>query len=336
MSASHQPGAVLSRSLRGLLFVFALLMLLAGSAGSSTIHFNTEGGVLLVKTEDPAVKVSLDGDQLTITGAGAGEFRLTVGPHLFKRGSGEVLLVKNDDRVVVQVRASASRPPRLAPMASRDTLIQEARQIAGELVAVRSDLDARVWADVSSRWTTTEAAKLLIAFFRGDGVVPGFTGTADEAAALRRDLARLRERRGAAFDLLSEAARRDTERPASPLCGTWEIVEVRGAGGVGADALELYEPDPVMRKFVAANDAAGLLTGAGLWMFDASYNQPDGVDLSAVVRGDTVYRARFQVAGDEATLRVGPMNTPRPDLDEGDPSDGGFVLHLRRIPRVKP
>ena len=335
MPASFSRAPALIRSLRGLLLLLAPLVLFAGSAAGATIQFNTDAGVLQVQTQDPAVKVSLDGDQLKIIGAGADEYRLTVGPHLFKRGSSELLAVTNDDRVVVQVWVGALRPRR-APKASRDTLIQEARQIAGELVAIRSDLDARVWADVSSRWTTTEAAKLLIAFFRGDGVLPGFTGTADEAAALRRDLARLRERRVAAFDLLSEAARRDSERPASPLCGTWKIVEVRGAGGVGADALELYQPDPVTRKFVAANDAAGLLTGAGLWMFDASYNQPDGVDLSAVVRGDTVYRGRFQVADDEATLRVGPMNTPRPAQAGGDPSDGGFVLHLRRIPREHP
>jgi hypothetical protein len=99
---------------------------------------------------------------------------------------------------------------------------------------------------------------------------------------------------------------------------------------MAADALELYDPDPVGRTLIIANESAGLMTGAGFWLFDASYDGPNGIDLSAVVRGDTVYRGRFKVEGDEATIRIAPMNAPRPDEPGGQPTDGGFVLRLQR------
>ena len=326
----------------------AVVALMANSVAAATIQFRVDGGVLLVETGDADVKVALDGAELKVTGAGAEEIRLAVGPKLFQRRSGpaELLSVKKDDRLVVQVWA-VGRPesPTLrmkgnalwaeAPPAelveTRERLIADARQIAGELVSLRSDLDARVWADVSQRWTTTEAAKLLVAFFRGNGELPGFTGTTDEAAALKRDLGRLRKAREATFAALAEAARMGSADVApSPLCGVWEVAEVRGMGGLAADALELFDPDPVGRKFVAVDDAAYLMTGGGAWFFDATYNGDDAVDLSALVRGNTVYRGRYAVDGDEATVRVSVMNAERPKEADGEPTDGGFVLRLRR------
>jgi len=330
MSNSLQATAPRGRSPRRLLFVLAGLVLAPAAASAVTLHFQTDAGELEVEIDDQTVKVAVDGLELKITGAGPEEIRLRTGPHLFHaEAPEEVLAVTKEGRVVVRVRAGAERAVR--EPRSREELLEEVRQIAGELVSLRSDLDARVWSEVSSHWTTTEAAKLLIAFFRGDGSLPGFNGAPAEAEGLRRDLASLRKGRALAFALLSEAARIDSKQPASPLGGTWEIVDVQGAGGIAADALELYDPDPIKRKFVAANDAAALLTGAGFWLFDARYDGDDGVDLSAVVRGNTVYRGRFQVDGDEATLRISPMNTPRPAEPDGDPNDGGFVLRLRRV-----
>jgi hypothetical protein len=195
---------------------------------------------------------------------------------------------------------------------------------------MRSALDRAVWQDVQSRWTTTEAAKLLIAFFRGDGSVPGFRGTPEEARKLRKGLAELRKERGSVFAMLSVVSRIDAARPVSPLCGEWKVVEVQGTGGVAADALELYEPDPVGRYFVATNDSAGLLTGAGFWLFDATYGDDGEIDLKAVVRGNTIYRGRYRVKNQEATLSVSPMNEARPRSAEGKPTNGGFVLRMRK------
>ena len=103
-------------------------------------------------------------------------------------------------------------------------------------------------------------------------------------------------------------------------------------GGIAADALELYDPDAFGRKLIVANDTAGLLSGGGLWVFDLRHDEPGSVDLSVVVRGNTIYRGRYRVKGDEAWFRLNPMNTPRPDLPDGDPTDGGFVLRLNRLP----
>ena len=63
-------------------------------------------------------------------------------------------------------------------------------------------------------YTTSESAKLLISFFRGDGTLPGFGGEPAEAERLRKDLGRLREEREHAFKLLSDVALTDLKQPA--------------------------------------------------------------------------------------------------------------------------
>lgn len=213
--------------------------------------------------------------------------------------------------------------------ATREELLEGARRLAGELVGIRSRLDDVVWQDAESRYTTTEAAKLLIGFFRGDGTLPGFRGSLQEARELKAGLTQIRRTRERAIDLLTAVAKIDQADPASPLCGVWEITGVRGAGGVAADALELYEPDPVSRRLVVANDVAALVTGAGFWLFDANYIGDHAIDLSVVVRGNTVHRGKFDVDGKKASLRVSPMNSSRPETYDGEPNDGGFVLQLR-------
>ena len=277
--------------------------------------------------------LSLDGRELKITGAGLEEVRLATGPHLFGGGTGELLTIAKDGRALVRVRTLVQQPERAEQVdeaKAKSHLLQNARRIAGELVSIRSELDELVWKDVKDRWTTTEASKLLIGFFRGDGSLAGFRGTPEEALNLRQGLAQLRAARERAFSTVSQVSQIDSQQPKSPLCGIWKVTKVRGAGGIAADALELYDPDPVPRRVVFANETGALLTGAGLWLFDVGFEQPDGIDLSAVVRGGTVYRGRYAVNGNEATLRVSPMNSPRPDTADGDPTDGGFVLHLQR------
>lgn len=245
--------------------------------------------------------------------------------------------------VFCELVAAPSRSARVAKSSLRDDdesrqvevrqqLQETVRQLAGKLVALRSDLDARVWNDVKRRWTTTEAAKLLIAFFRGDGTLPGFTGSNAEADRLRADLANLRKSRALTQALFAKLVAMDAESPESPLCGRWEVTGVGGAGGLAADALELYDPDPVGRTFAVANGAALLVTGGGLWLFDVAYSGVQGgIDLSAVVRGNTVYRGRYEVDGARATVRFSQMNSRRPNGDDDNPTDGGFVLQLKRI-----
>jgi len=332
MSKLIATSLLLGRSCRYFI-VFTMLVTVAAVACAATIHFNTHAGDLQIEVEDANVRVALDGQELKITGAGPDEIRLGLDQRpLDDDTPGDMLTITKDDRVVVRVRMNAEQRARKAAR-PREELIQDVRTMAGELVQLRNKLDDQVWQEVKPRWTTTEAAKLLIGFFRGDGILSDFRGTPAEAEDLRSQLIKLRLSRKMAFSLMSEIAEIDAERPTSPLCGSWKIVEVRGAGGIAADALELYEPDPIGRKFVAANHHAALLTGAGFWLFDASYDEQSGVDLNVVVRGNTIYRGRFQVDGDDATLRINPMNAPRPFAPDGEPTDGGFVLRMRRMDR---
>ena len=216
---------------------------------------------------------------------------------------------------------------------AREQLLQDVHEAAGELVSLRNSLDERVWPDVNSRYTTTEAAKLLIAFYRGNGTLPGFRGTDEEARGLRTDLEGLRAARAQVLATFALVAEMDAKRPAWPLCGKWRVTKVGGAGGLAADALELYDPDPVGPKFMAANGAALLVTGGATWLFEAALPEGvnGGVDLSVVVRGDTVYRGRYEAHGEQAKLRLSVMNAERADEVGKDPRDGGVVLELRRM-----
>jgi hypothetical protein len=327
--------------------VTAATVFFATAAHSEPREFMLARGTLTVEVNNPDVEVSMEGDYLEISGVGDQDIRFKVSDHLFQRspkdnaGGAEqiddVLTIGDDDRPIVRVIATPTFNPldevvAIDP-AFRDELLDRARSQAGELVGLRSALDERVWSAVNRAYTTTEAAKLLIAFFRGDGALSGIPMAPDEAKLLRDGLADLRQGRQKQFALVTEIANLDERRPASPLVGTWEIAAIRGAGGIAADALELYEPDPVERRFVATNDTALLLTGAGTWLFQATYppSEPGTIDLSAMMRGNTVYHGRFEANKESATLRLSPMNTARPDSPNGDPADGGFVLELKRI-----
>ena len=333
------------KELRPLYWLILIGALLTTVARAETIELHVPAGTLEVETKDPAIKVSLSGDELAIVGAGIADVRLKTGAYLFQSSPtsdgrrNEVLSLTKDDRVTVRVWAlpkqRAENPPD-SPAPSRDELKRAVSEKASEMVALRTSLDERVWPIVSSGYTTTEAAKLLIAFFRGDGSNLGVANPNIEDPQLQGDLSQLRKARDSAFALLSQVARDDAKNPAAPLVGTWEITSVSGAGGIAADALEVYDPDPVGRKFVATNDSAALLTGAGFWLFDASYpngarGNGYGVDFLVVVRANTVYHALYVPDGEDGwKLRMSPMNKPRPAKIDNEPHDGSFVLTLRR------
>lgn len=328
----------------------ALWLLLTTTAWADNMVYRTPFGTLTVEVNDPAVKVSLDELELKVSGAGLDEVRLKVGPHLFVQlpGSDEVFSVTREGRVLLRVRSQGrltaptydpSVQPAPVSEADRRRQVRQARlstvrETAGRLVSLRTELDNIVWKDASARWTTTEAAKLLIGFFRGNGELPGFMGSPQQATELKAKLVAMREVRQTAFTQFSQIANADAAEGGLPILGTWQVTAVEGMGGIAADALEIYDPDPIGRQIAFANESALLTTGGGLWMFDATYVGRDGIDMNVFVRGNTTYRARFRVEGDEATLRVTPMNTPRPAQADGTPTDGGFVLKLRRKPAV--
>jgi hypothetical protein len=327
------------RLVRRLWLVPVAVLILTGAG--TTLRFPTEGGTLVVEVDDPAVKVTLDGQELKIAGAGPNVVRLRTGPHLFraeqdgKPARDEILTVTKDDRTVVRVRASAGDGPAKASRPSSE-LIADARQKASELVGMRDDIDRRLWSVYKTNWVYAEAAKLSLRFNRGDGQLVDAQGVAPGVAEdLKADLIKLRDARSKIFDLLTEAAQTDRAKPASPLVGAWKIVEVGGAGGLAADALDLFDPDPIGKRFVVANGVGALHTASVLWLVDITYpdDAPEAIDLELVVRGNSTARGRYQVDknGNEASLRLNPYNFPRPATATGDPTDGGVVLRLRRI-----
>src|SRR5262249_43892674 len=155
--SANMPDCVLATISRGwstrlLLFVLASIVLAAGGSSAATLQFHTNAGTLLVDVDDPTVKVSLDKRELKITGAGLEDVRITTGPHLFRAaGIGELLTITRNGRAVVQVRARAKKAEPMSDR-SRDELLRDVRQIAGQLVSLRSELDDLVWKDATSRF----------------------------------------------------------------------------------------------------------------------------------------------------------------------------------------
>src|SRR5205085_604289 len=86
------------------------LPILAGILMLGTVlYFKTRDGTLVVDVDDPAVKVQLDGAELTITGAGPQEVRLKPGAyHLVARKDGqevqnEIVTIERNSKQIVKV-----------------------------------------------------------------------------------------------------------------------------------------------------------------------------------------------------------------------------------------
>jgi hypothetical protein len=81
--------------------------------GGTIIRLLAPGGTLVVEVDDPGVRVSIDGEDLVITGAGAQEIRLRSGPHAFQAMKDgkvlreEVITVASRGRRVVRVSREA-------------------------------------------------------------------------------------------------------------------------------------------------------------------------------------------------------------------------------------
>ena len=123
-----------------------LSLLLSVSEATGVTHFVpsiirivTGEGALVIEVDDPSVSVALDGQDITITGAGVHELRLRPGTHAFVATKGgqpireEVLIIEHGGRQVVKITREQSRQinrvERLeqseADYAETETLLQE-------------------------------------------------------------------------------------------------------------------------------------------------------------------------------------------------------------------
>ena len=105
-------------------------------------------GTLVIEVDDPSIEISLDGEELTITGAGIQELRLRPGQYEFqatKDGAAvqtELISITRGDRKMVKVRRE---PPPQATDSERDTThggasVQTARLGPSEAVQHYSDI----------------------------------------------------------------------------------------------------------------------------------------------------------------------------------------------------
>ncbi|HKB01321.1 MAG TPA: protein kinase, partial [Gemmataceae bacterium] len=113
-------------------WVLALCLLAAAAVVAVVLTFRTPYGMLVVEVNDPGVKVALDGNELTITGAGTQEVRLKPGAYHVtatdKDGkpakvSQEVVTIKKDGKAIVTVRVepAAGLPSPVPRMTAADT-----------------------------------------------------------------------------------------------------------------------------------------------------------------------------------------------------------------------
>jgi hypothetical protein len=99
-------------------WVAALCLLAAAAMVAIVLTFKTSKGTLVVEVDDPEIKVALDGEELTITGAGPQEVRLKPGKYDFvatkdgKVVKQEIVTITKDGKRVVKVTVE---PPAMFP-----------------------------------------------------------------------------------------------------------------------------------------------------------------------------------------------------------------------------
>jgi len=137
---------------RGWLTAAAVLLLMLGglslteatgvtNMAATVIRIVRGDGTLVIEVDDPEVSVSIDGQQLVITGAGAKEIRLTVGQHELKAVKDgkpvhtESVTITRDGRQVVRVDVKPKSPDETAETpdteATAEIQLQESWLFAG-------------------------------------------------------------------------------------------------------------------------------------------------------------------------------------------------------------
>ena len=102
------------------------------SVRATVIRIFTPEGTLVVETDDPGVKVTVEGDgDLVITGAGPQEVRLRAGSyrlHAVKDGKPvkldrDLVTITRGDRAIVRVRLEGDAPAAVAPKSERGAFV---------------------------------------------------------------------------------------------------------------------------------------------------------------------------------------------------------------------
>jgi WD40 repeat protein len=161
----------------------ALLLLGAGLAAATVLRIRTADGTLIVEVSDPSVQVTVDGQEVVITGAGIAEIRLKAGQHKVQASKdGKPVLtklvdVKRDGKEVVKVTldpTGAAPAPAVgkgggdAP--ARVTGVRELKGHQGKVTAVRFTPDGKRLVSVGADHTIRQwdvATGQVIALLKG-------------------------------------------------------------------------------------------------------------------------------------------------------------------------
>ncbi|QDV20025.1 Serine/threonine-protein kinase PrkC [Gimesia panareensis] len=107
------------------------------------IHFFSPEGTLIVEVDDPGVSVTLDGEELVITGTGAKEIRLQPGQYRLQANKGdkvvsqELITITTNDRKLVRIsRAGIEKPVQPAETSAQRTFLPKP---ASWLASLRRD-----------------------------------------------------------------------------------------------------------------------------------------------------------------------------------------------------
>jgi WD40 repeat protein len=145
---------------------------------ATVLRLKTPEGTLVIETDDPGVKINLDGSTLIVTGAGINELRLSVGKHnvqALKDGRilrDELVTIQRGGRTVLSVRREPEpeSPPPTALNLPEDARLEYQRQRAkkaAEMQLARTEQASRVEQYWSARLgrpalTPSEGTRVLV------------------------------------------------------------------------------------------------------------------------------------------------------------------------------
>jgi len=119
---------------------------------STVVRLTTGSGTLVIETDDPGVKIAIDGEEVTITGGGVEELTLRPGEYQIaalkdgKPVKQELVSITRNGRTVVRMSLERSHPEAPVPSTADDPTVPDVRMLEGhssKVIAVAFSPDGR-------------------------------------------------------------------------------------------------------------------------------------------------------------------------------------------------